>query len=436
MKISRRKLLSAGGLVAIGGTRAFGQSTGAPPAGTQSPSQSERLLAALQRNRLPLTMSDGPAGAGWDWLVQEAKGARFTLIGEEHGVAETAQLSAALFNALRGSGYTRVAVELSPPIAADVEAAARRKGLNGIVGVLTTPGAFTFANLREEAQFLADVVRAAKKNERVLWGLDREIFSDRYLISRLEARVPLAARGAFDRLKQASVKAWARYEQTKNPDDMFILAEDPALVSALRAAWPSPDRESAEIMRTLEESLAIEAAERAGGRWPYTERRAKWMRDNFAALLRAEQVRKAPAKILMKFGYNHMVRGANYVNAFDLGAMADEVAALTGDRAFHIIVLPSPGSRQAVPGKGQGGFGSVATDDYDDLQMGDRRLTRVLSNPNATGHEVIDLRALRSRAMRGLESWNADVVRTIHGYDAAVIWKGAHASTGLESSRM
>jgi hypothetical protein len=31
--------------------------------------------------------------------------------------------------------------------------------------------------------------------------------------------------------------------------------------------------------------------------------------------------------------------------------------------------------------------------------------------------------------MRGLESWNADVVRTIHGYDAAVIWKGAHAST-------
>jgi hypothetical protein len=52
----------------------------------------------------------------------------------------------------------------------------------------------------------------------------------------------------------------------------------------------------------------------------------------------------------------------------------------------------------------------------------------VLSNANATGHEVIDLRALRPLAMRGLEGWNPDVVRTIHGYDAAVIWKGAHAS--------
>jgi hypothetical protein len=45
-------------------------------------------------------------------------------------------------------------------------------------------------------------------------------------------------------------------------------------------------------------------------------------------------------------------------------------------------------------------------------------------NVNATGHEVLDLRALRPLAMRGLEGWNSDVVRTIHGYDAAVIWKG------------
>jgi hypothetical protein len=66
------------------------------------------------------------------------------------------------------------------------------------------------------------------------------------------------------------------------------------------------------------------------------------------------------------------------------------------------------------------------------MRAGDQRLTRVLSNPNATGHEVLDLRPLRALTMRGLESWNADVVKTIIGYDAVVIWKGAHASTGLK----
>jgi len=133
--------------------------------------------------------------------------------------------------------------------------------------------------------------------------------------------------------------------------------------------------------------------------------------------------------VMLKAGYNHMIRGANYVNIFDVGSMTDEVAALNGERAFHVIVLPGVGSRQAVMGAGRS-FTSVSSDEFDEFRAGDQRLTRVLSNADAGGHEVIDLRALRPLAMRGLESWNADVVRTIHGYDAAVIWKGAHASTG------
>jgi hypothetical protein len=375
-------------------------------------------------------MSDGPAGRGWDWLVQEARDARFTLIGEEHGVAETAKFSAALFEALSGSGYSRMAIELSPIIAQDIEAAARRNGLQGIVDFLAAPGTFTFYNLREEAQFLADVIKAAPSSERVLWGFDREIFSDRYLISKLEARVPRRARESFTRLKEASTNAWARHQQNPSPENLFSLSQDPAVVSAVRTAWPNPDRESDIILRTLEESLAISAVARTSSPWAYSQRRAQWNRNNLAARLREEQGRGSPPKVMLKFGYNHMIRGANYVNVFDLGAMTDEVAALTGDRAFHILVLPGPGSRQAVPGPGRS-FGSVSSEEFDEFRTGDQRLTRVLSNANATGHEVIDLRALRPLAMRGLEGWNPDVVRTIHGYDAAVIWKGARASSSL-----
>jgi hypothetical protein len=426
-RISRRDLLFASGLFLLTGKRASTQ--GAAPSGAQPQTTPQaRLLEALRANRLPLTMSDGrPAGRGWDWLVQQARDARFTLIGEEHGVAETAQLASALFTALRPAGYSRMAIELSPILAQDIEAAARRKGLQGILDFYADPDAWSPMFLREEAQFIIAVLNAAPKNERVLWGLDREIFSDRYLISRLEARVPPPAREAFTRLKQASTNAWARYGQTRNPDDMFILAEDPALVSAVRAAWPNPDQGSDAIMRTLEASLAIETAERTGGAWPYMQRRSQWMKANLTERLSEERGRQSP-KVMMKFGYNHMIRGANYVNDFDVGTMPDEVAALSGDRALHIIVLPGPGSRQAVLGPGRS-FVSVSSDEFDDFKAGDQRLTRVLANANAGGHEVIDLRAARPFAMRGLESWNADVVRTIHGYDAAVIWKGAHASS-------
>jgi hypothetical protein len=376
-------------------------------------------------------MNDGPAGRGWDWLVREARNARFTLIGEEHGVVETAQLSAALFNALRGSGYSRIAIELSPIIAQDIEAAARRNGVQGIVDFFAIPGAFgAIYELREEAQFLAAAVNAVPKSERVLWGLDRELFSDRYLISKLESRVPRSAREPLTRLKEASTNAWARHQQNPTPDNLFIFSQEPAVVSAVRTAWPNPDRESDAILRTLEESLAINAAARTDSAWASSQRRAQWMRNNLAARLREERGRGAPPKVMLKFGYNHMIRGANYFNVFDLGAMTDEVAALDGGRAFHILVLPGPGSRQAVFGPGRS-FVPVSSDEFDEFRAGDQRLTRVLSNANATGHEVIDLRTLRPLALRGLEGWNSDVVRTIHGYDAAVIWKGARASSSL-----
>src|SRR5688572_5473082 len=196
MKMNRRDLLFAGGLSVLAGMSTSGRSAAASRAQSQtSGSQAERLLEALQKNRLPLTMSDGPAGRGWDWLVHEARDAHFTLIGEEHGVVETAQLSAALFNALGGSGYSRIAVELSPIMAQDIEAAARRNGVQGIADFLAAPGAFgAIYDMREEAQFLATTVNALPRSERVLWGLDREIFSDRYLIAKLETRVPRRAR--------------------------------------------------------------------------------------------------------------------------------------------------------------------------------------------------------------------------------------------------
>ncbi|HJP85726.1 MAG TPA: hypothetical protein VJ852_07030 [Gemmatimonadaceae bacterium] len=421
--MNRRELLLAGGSLLLTGKRVAGQIV-RPSTAQQQTGPQARLLEALQKNRLPLTMSDGqPSGRGWDWLVQHARDARFTLIGEEHGVAETAQLSAAMFSALRESGYTRMAIELSPIIAQDIETAARHRGLQGILDFFATPGTWSPMYLREEAQLIASVVRGAPNGERVLWGLDREILSDRYLIARLEPRVPARSKNSFALLKQASAKSWAS-------DTPFIFSAnpDPAVVSAVRAQWPNPDRDSNMILRTLEESLAINAVAQTGTAWDSADRRAQWMRNGFAERLREEQRGGSQPKVMMKFGYNHMIRGENYVNIFDLGSMPDEVATLNGGHAFHVIVLPGAGSRQAVLGPGRS-FNSVSSDEFDEFKAGDQRLTRVLSNANATGHEVIDLRALRPLAMRGVDSWNPDVVRTIHGYDAAVIWKGARASS-------
>jgi len=428
MSISRRDLLLAGGAFMLGGTRLVEPSV-APPRARQQPGGPEALLAALRKNRFPLTMTGGtPGGQGWDWIVRQARDARFTLVGEEHGVAETAQLSAALFKALRGAGYTRMGFELSPMMAQDIEAAGRRNGLQGILDFFTNPTTWSPLYLREEAQLMAAVIDAAPKNEHVLWGFDREIFSDLYLIDRLEPKVPPRARTAYARLKEASASTAARRDKNHGGEMPFLFAQEPAIVTDVRNAWPNPDRDSDIILRTLEESLAINALGRTATGWEQSERRAQWMRSSLAARLNEERARGSSPKVMLKAGYNHMIRGANYVNIFDVGSMPDEVAALDGEHAFHIIVLPGPGSHQATLGPWRN-FVAVSSDEFDEFKAGDQRLTRVLSNANAAGHEVIDLRPARALAQRGLESWNADVVKTIYGFDAAVIWKGARASS-------
>src|SRR6185369_16095893 len=98
--MNRREMLFAGGLSLLAGVRSFGQSAGAAVGRADVPVPVARLLGALQRNRLPITIGDAPVGAGWEWLVKEASSVRFTLTGEEHGVAETARFSSALFSAL------------------------------------------------------------------------------------------------------------------------------------------------------------------------------------------------------------------------------------------------------------------------------------------------------------------------------------------------
>src|SRR3989454_10556762 len=156
MSISRRDLLFATGMSLLTSLRPFRRSAAPPPQQPQTPTTPQaRLLAALQGNRLPLTMTDGPAGPGWDWLVQQARDARFTLIGEEHGVAETAQLAGAPFHTLPGSGYSRIAIKLSPIAAHDIQAARRRYGLQGILDFFAVPTTWSPMYLRGEAQFLA-----------------------------------------------------------------------------------------------------------------------------------------------------------------------------------------------------------------------------------------------------------------------------------------
>ena len=435
MAIDRRKLLAGAGVLALGApallNRAAAQPAApAPPAPPPAPEVARRRrigeAAAANRQRLDY---DGSrfSGAAWETLVAHGREAMFFLLGEEHGIAENPKLAAQLFAALAPSGYSKVAIEISPPMAAELDRALSAGGPAALNRMLTAPASrVAFYGMREEAEWLAAARRASPRG-RLLWGTDYEVGADRHLIARLRGkRMPAAAAAALGRLEAASTQSWARFDATRGPEHIYSFAGDPELVRAVRAAWPRADAEAAWMLETLEETFAINRLWVAGRAWESNARRSAFMRANLLRHWRAEKAVGRSPRVFFKFGASHVVRGRNHSEVFDMGSLAPEIAALEGGTAYHLLVLAGVGRQVAALDPTQFRYRPVPV--QGSYFTG---LEPILEQAFGDAMTLFDMRPLRpllgpSRAPAG-----PDLMRAVHGFDAILVMTGSTPSSNL-----
>lgn len=436
MTIDRRAILTGAGLAVIAAGSARAQAapaaapTPAPAPAEPAPTLEQRLVERARQNRHALAF-DGQrfSGPGWDMLVEEGKKAKFFMLGEEHGLAENAHLAAQLVETLAPAGYSRLVVEISPPMAQEMGAALDRGGLAGLQRFYSQnqTGA-AFYTMAEEAHFLARARKVLPRGEDALWGLDYEVFADRRLIQRLKMKPkPPAARTPMTALITASTAAWADYEHSRDPSKFFTFAGDPQLVRNLRAAWPNPDPESDWILDTLEGTLEANNLWNARRGWDSNHRRAELMRANWARYWRELGPKAKTTKAFFKFGASHLVRGRNMSEVMDMGSLIAETAALQDQSSFNIFVVGGKGAKVAQ-------FNPVAFR-YENGDAGDAEgqgVTFLTDEALPQGFTVIDLRPLRPLlGPSRTRAADANMVRVIHGFDALVVLPGAHASLNL-----
>lgn len=244
------------------------------------------------------------------------------------------------------------------------------------------------------------------------------------MIAQLKAAPkPPAAESALARLAQASTQSWAKYEETHNPQYIFSFAGDAKLVRDLAAAWPGADARSRLIMDTLDQTLAINALWAAQKGYESNLLRVRLLRSN---LLRYWKDRRDPdARLFMKFGASHMVRGVSMTDTFDIGSMVPELVAERGGTSFHLLVLPGPGAQTAnldptkfvyVPGhRDQYGEG---TELFDQAVI-------------PATFTLFDMALLRPIASSHKGNVPLPLWRVIHGFDAVLVMTGSRSSTNL-----
>lgn len=402
---------------------AMAQAPAAPP------TVSERLAETAAANRLRLDHNGGRfSGAGWDRLVEEGQAARMFLLGEEHGIAENPQLAAALFTELVPAGYTRFVIEVSPPMADALDTSARH-GVEGLRQQFVGPGAEpAFFGMKEEAELLAAVRAAVPGKAPVLLGVDYEVGGDRLLIARLgETRVPKSAQAPYAALKAAAEASWVAYADTRDISKVFSFSGDPALVRAVRDAWPKRDAQANRILDALEETLEINQMWVAGRGFDSNRRRSEFLRSNFLAHWQAASAKDRSPRLFAKLGASHLVRGRNMSEVHDIGSLAPELAAASGGHSFHLMVLPGKGASTAVL--------NPATWLYDPSSPKDdymKGLGPIVGAAFPDAFTLIDLRPLRPILGRWREGTDPELMRVVHGFDMLLVMSGSTPSTNLK----
>ncbi len=314
--------------------------------------QDTLLTRLLTEHRHPLTVADGRlAGGGGRLIVDGGLGARFFLLGEEHGVAELPGVARALLNELRPAGYNTFAIEVSPLQGMRLDSMARRRAAAASLDALqsTWMTAVPFYSLREERDLLAAAMSplGALPPMRI-WGLDYEVSADRFYLRELERLAPASGRAAVRAVRELADSGFAMLATQGNPSRLFAWSAPDSVFVALRQAFgPNPPARARDIIDLLERTARINRLFLGGAPYESNLQRTRLLRQHFASALATAEREGAQPRVFFKFGGAHTMRGLTDVHALDLGTAAAITAEARGEESFHVLVLGGPDSRTA-----------------------------------------------------------------------------------------
>lgn len=306
------------------------------------------LINQLKENSLPVIYKDGKlSGAGADFLFREAEKAQFFLIGEEHGIAENPLFAAAVLQELNRFGYRYFASEIGKLTMNRLEKSAQNKPANEVLANFNRryPFSLPFYNWKEEGVLMETALKLPRGKIPTIWGLDQEFFfSPVYHFERLLELAPNAkSKAIVNEYYQKTKVELAKSIETRNPSAAFIVTAKAADFDKLRTAFTAKDIEANQILNDLQISAEIYQKNSVGKIYENNLQRSRFLKQRFMEFYeQALKTEKTP-KVFFKFGAGHVVRGRNYVNVFDVGSLASEIADANKMNSFHILILATDG---------------------------------------------------------------------------------------------
>jgi hypothetical protein len=130
---------------------------------------------------------------------------------------------------------------------------------------------------------------------------------------------------------------------------------------------------------------------------------------------------------MAKFGSNHMVRGRNMTQTFDLGSLLPELAEFEGGRSFAVMVVPGNDSLTAVLNPSTWTFApDKPKDGYN------KKIELITQAAFADDFTLIDLAPLRGVLASREKLANPELLKVVYGFDMLLVMSGSTAASEFQ----
>lgn len=391
------------------------------------------LLDRLAALRTTIAIDHGKMlGSGAATLIDAGLASQFVLIGEDHGITEIANFSAAYFEALAGQGFTTLIVENGPAVAGALEKAL--KSNTGVAGIAAFnqayPVATAFYKWQAEAQFLARIAKAAGPSFQLV-GMDQELMgASKYLLDQM-AEQPLnpLAKAKIEAFRKLESDDYRRAAQSGDPRELFMVKVQEEELFALQKLLTAPEEMPAlAMLNSLIESRSIYAKNMTPGQgYSSNIQRARLMKQYVARHLML-----APAqRMLLKAGAIHVFRGYNPLAAGsrEIGNYLAEYAEGRGQKSLHVLVLAFKGQQAQFAGIGRASA-STEIEKVDSKSSMAGVLPFFAAAKEHKEWSLFDVRPLLGSA-KTLANGDSSVQGMIQGYDFVLVIPDGNATSDL-----
>jgi hypothetical protein len=313
---------------------------------------------------------------GKTFLLNEARGASFFLLGELHGENEIPALLRELWPQMRQNGYQFIAAELSPWAAHQLEFTPLELTAKDRQPKLVTLWT------KAEAQF----VHSPGESRATLWGCDMEEMQPQLLIRELADANPSNA--DLSRMVEITKSGYSRRMAPELLETMRRLGlhdKDTHDQDTHDQTVADLTVNDVSLVKNLEATLEIEVARFD----PETKlvaqvRRESLMKDLFLLHYQKNVIPGSNTKVMLRFGRNHLHRGYDDRGISTLGNFVAEFAFSQHETAFNLAAF------------GAGGKASLNGETWDADERGDDPAFAYLASLARYSATVFDLRPLRA----------------------------------------